>query len=130
MRPIHTLIDTKYLTKAQFITSLTTSVRSRLSSELREYCWVVDIIGNSLVIVTDSPEHATVLRYQQHELLKQINEEFTSTLSIPVRRTKIKVDYKLAQFSIQPKSSINSNRENREVGIKNCTKILSILNKP
>lgn len=129
MRPIHTLIDTKYLTKARYITSLTTSVRSRLSSELREFCWVVDIIGNCLVVVTDRSEHATVLRYQQHELLKQINEEFTSTLAVPVRRIKIKVDYKLAQFRAQSKKTTTARRDNRETAIKNCTEILRLLNK-
>ena len=127
MRPIHTLIDTKYLTKARYITSLTTSVRSRLSPELRDHCWVVDIIDNSLIVVTDQPERATVLRYQQHELLKQINEEFTSSLSVPVRRIKIKIDYKLAQFSTTPTSPANANRSNREAGIKNCSDILRFL---
>ena len=130
MRPIHTLIDTKFLTKARYITSLTTSVRSRLSPELRDFCWVVDIIDNCLVVVTDRSEHATVLRYQQHELLKQINEEFTSSLKVPVRRIKIKVDYKLAQLSA-PSKKINSiNPESRKIGIKNCGAILELLNKP
>lgn len=129
MRPIHTLIDTKYLTKARYITSLTTSVRSRLSSELRDFCWVVDIIGNCLVVVTDRSEHATVLRYQQHELLKQINEEFTSSLAVPVRRIKIKVDYKLAQFRAQSKNTTTIRRSNRETAIKNCSEILRLLNK-
>ena len=130
MRPIHTLIDTKYLTKARYITSLTTSVRSRLSPELRDFCWVVDIIGNCLVVVTDRPEHATVLRYQQHELLKQINEEFTSSLSVPVRRIKIKVDYKLTQYSAQPNKINAMSEETRKSGIKNCNAILDLLNKP
>ena len=129
MRPIHTLIDTKYLTKARYITTLTTSVRSRLSPELRDFCWVVDIIGNCLVVVTDRSEHATVLRYQQHELLKQINEEFTSSLSVPVRRIKIKVDYKLTQLSTQSKKINSMNQQSRDTGIKNCHSILELLNK-
>ena len=130
MRPIHTLIDTKYLTKARYITTLTNSIRSRLSPELRDFCWVVDIIGNCLVVVTDRSEHATVLRYQQHELLKQINEEFTSSLSVPVRRIKIKVDYQLTQLSTQSKKFTSMNQESRNTGVKNCHAILELLNKP
>ncbi len=130
MRPIHTLIDTKFLTKARYITNLTSSVRSRLSPELRDFCWVVDIIGNCLVVVTDRPEHATVLRYQQHELLKQINEEFTSSLSVPVRRIKIKVDYQLTQLAAQSRKLNSRHPESRQTGIKNCHAILERLNKP
>lgn len=129
MRPIHTLIDTKFLTKARYITNLTHSVRSRLSPELRDFCWVVDIIGNCLIIVTDRPEHATVLRYQQHELLKQINEEFTSSLSVPVRRIKIKVDYQLTRLSAQSKKMNAIPPESRQAGIKNCHALLELLNK-
>ena len=128
MRPIHTLIDTKFLTKARYITTLTNSVRSRLSPELREYCWVVDIIGNCLIVVTDRPEHATILRYQQHELLKQINEEFTSSLSVPVRRIKVKVDYKLAQFSKRTKNFNSAHRKTREAGMEQCAQLLRFLN--
>ena len=129
MRPIHSLIDTKFLTKARYITALTTSVRSRLSPELREFCWVVDIIGNCLVIVTDRPEHATVLRYQQHEVVKQINEEFTSSLSVPVRRIKIKVDYKLAGIAAYTKTSACAERVTRKSSLQHCAKLLQMLEK-
>lgn len=130
MRPIQTLIDTKYLTKAQYTESLTSSVRSRLSPELREYCWVADIIGNCLILVTDRAERATVLRYQQHELVKQINEEFTLSLSCPIKRAKIKVDYKLACLpkrvhSITAPTDPKKNKTNR----LNCANLLHLLNK-
>ena len=99
MRPIHSLIEENLLNRAQNVQLLTTSLHSRLSSELRRHCWVIDIIGNTLVLITDSAERATTLRYQQHELIKQINEEFRQSIKTPVRRLKIKVDYNLAKFS-------------------------------
>jgi len=99
MRPIHSLIDSKLLNRTQNIQFLTNSLHSRLSSELRQHCWVIDIIGNTLVIITDNAERATIIRYQQHELLKQINEEFAGDLEVPVRRMKVKVDCKLSTLS-------------------------------
>ncbi len=99
MRPILSLIDSKILTRAQNIQSLTTSLHSRLPSNLRQHCWVVDITDQTLVILTNNAERATILRYQQHELLKQINEEFGQTMTKPVRRVKVKVDYHLSKLS-------------------------------
>ena len=128
MRPIRSLIDTKYLTKARFTDTLTASIRSRLSTELRHHCWVADITGNCLIVVTDRAEHATILRYQQHELVKQINEEFTSSLSMPVRRLKVKVDYKLANLTKQLNSSTKAGRRNRQTSRKNCAILLNLLN--
>ena len=129
MRPIQSLIDTKFLTKAQYIESLTTSVRSRLSPELRDYCWVADIIGNCLILITDSAERATVLRYQQHELVKQINEEFTLSLACPVKRAKIKIDYKLALLPQQEYPPPSSDNEKNKINRINCANLLQILNK-
>ncbi len=99
MRPMHSLIDAKLLNRTQSIQSLTNSLHSRLSSELQQHCWVIDIIGNQLVIITDNAERATIIRYQQHELLKQINEEFTRSLEVPVRRLKVKVDSHLTMLT-------------------------------
>ena len=96
MRPIHSLISSNFHDRAKNIQSLTASIHSRLSLNLREHCWVTGINGNNLLIITDKAERATTLRYQQHELLKQVNEEFSSTLETPLRRLKVKVDYSLS----------------------------------
>jgi len=127
MRPIHSLIEEKIYTRAQNIQSLSLSVRSRLSSDLKQHCWVVEVIDNTLILVTDSAERATILRYQQHELLKQINEDFSRTLARPVRRIKIKVDYKLDRLNTV-KTTIRL-RTKEEIGTaKNyCNQMLNLL---
>lgn len=127
MRPIRTLIDTKYLTKARFIDSATASIRSRISSDMRANCWVADITGNCLIIVTDRAEHATLLRYQQHELVKQINEEFTSSLITPVKRLKVKVDYRLANLTEQRPAENKTGLRKNNNGRKHCANLLDLL---
>ena len=129
MRPIHSLIEAKLLNRTQNIQSLTSSLHSRLSFELRQHCWAIDVIGNTLVLVTDNAERASILRYQQHELVKQINEEFGRSLSTPIRRIKVKVDYnltKLASNSQQPPA--RNYKEAAQAKIY-CQQMLGILDK-
>jgi hypothetical protein len=127
MRPIHSLIDTKLLSRTQNIQFLTASLHSRLSSELRQHCWVIDVIGNILVIITDNAERATILRYQQHELLKQINEEFADSLDVPVRRMRVKVDCNLSTLN-NPVTSPDNRTKSELASAKNhCRQMLSYL---
>jgi hypothetical protein len=127
MRPIHSLIDAKLLSRTQNIQSLTNSLHSRLSLALRQHCWVIDVIGNTLIIITDNAERATTIRYQQHDLLKQINEEFTGSLEVPVRRMRVKVDHNLSTLN-NPVNSPNKRSEPELSKAKNhCRQMLSYL---
>lgn len=127
MRPIHSLIDPKIVNRTQNIQALTTSLRSRLPSNLQEHCWVVDIIGNTLVLVTRNAETASILRYQQHELIKQINEEFKQSLATTLRRVKIKVDYNIDKLSSAKKAPNVRSNEAVRCAKQNCKNILQIL---
>lgn len=130
MRPIHSLIEAKLIARAQNIQSLTRSLHSRLSLELQRHCWVVDIIGNTLVIITDSAERATILRYQQHELLKQINEEFGHGLATQIRRLKIKVDYNLAKIPNESSQEKPRNEQDILTAKRHCKQMISLLTEP
>ena len=66
-------------------------MHSRLPSNYHQHCWLMDISNNVALVAVDSADIATALRYQQHELLKQINEEFKCDLNTPLKRIKIKV---------------------------------------
>jgi hypothetical protein len=66
---------------------LTLSLRSRLPDPGAQHCWVGGIHDHTLVIVTDSANWAVPIRYQQFELLKQINSEFQQNL----KRLRIRV---------------------------------------
>ena len=127
MRPIHSLIDVKLLNRTQIIQSLTTSLHSRLSTELRQHCWVVNIIDNTLVVITDNAERATTIRYQQHELLKQINEEFAGSLDVPVRRMKVKVDCNLTKLTQATDVSDSRTQLELSTAKKHCRQMLSYL---
>ncbi len=127
MRPIHSLIDSKLLNRTQIVQSLTNSLHSRLSSELRQHCWVIDIIGNTLVLITDNADRATTLRYQQHELLKQVNEEFSGSLDIPVRRMKVKIDSHLSTLSHTAHSSDCRTASELSNAKNHCRQMLSYL---
>lgn len=127
MRPIHSLIDENLLNRAQNIQSLTSSLHSRLSTELRQHCWIVNVIGNTLVLITDSAERATILRYQQHELLKQLNEEFSRSLEIPIRRLKIKIDYNLNKLTASKASGCKRHPADIDRARRHCQQLLKSL---
>ena len=130
MHPIHSLIDAKMLDRTQNIRSLTTSIHSRLSAELHQHCWVVDIIGNNLIMMTDKAERATTLRYQQHELLKQINEEFASSLVVPVRRLKVKVDHSLSTLASSSHKKLHRSESEISTAKAHCQQMLDYLENP
>ncbi len=91
MKPVKTLIKPELIHKARFHHQLTISARSRLPAPLAAHFWVGGYSGRTLIVVTDSSHWATPIRYQQHELLKQINEEFGAQLKETLIRLKIKV---------------------------------------
>jgi hypothetical protein len=109
---------------------LTNSLHSRLSLALRQHCWVIDVIGNTLVIITDNAERATTIRYQQHELLKQINEEFTGSLDVPVRRMRVKVDCNLSTLTNPVNPSHNRSESDLSNAKNHCRQMLSCLKEP
>ena len=129
MHPIHTLIDKKYLQRAKNIQSLTTSIHSRLPSKLHRHCWLVSLDNNALNIVTDSPERAATIRYQQHEIVKQVNEEFAATLSTPIKKLKIKIDLNLAKISDLNEKSTQIHHPDRENAKNYCNKMMELLKK-
>lgn len=130
MRPIRSLISTKFVDRTKIIQFLTTSIHSRLPLDLRQHCWVVDIIGNNLLIITDKAERATTLRYQQHELLKQVNEEFSTNLAAPVRRLKVKVDHNLSTLAKREPIQCDRPESVKENAKNHCCQMLDFLNKP
>lgn len=129
MRPIHSLIQSKILNRTKNIQSLSSSIHSRLSADLRKHCWVVDVIGTNLIMMTDNPERATIIRYQQHELLKQINEEYANILETPVRRLKVKVDYSLGAIGASSKMDCQRDNADKKMAKSYCREMLKLLTK-
>jgi predicted nucleic acid-binding Zn ribbon protein len=56
------------------------SLKFSLPEPLRSHCWPSGIHGNQLTLVTDSSTWATQLRYQQQQILKQINSDLGLSL--------------------------------------------------
>ena len=125
MRTINSFIEPSILKKTQEIQLLSRSIHSRLPSKFHAHCWLIDIKDHLALIVADSADIATALRYQQHELLKQINEEFAAQLITPIKRVKIKV--------ITPQHTSSHAQKplhtpNHELSKRYCRHILDTLN--
>lgn len=59
--------------------------------ELAHRCWVAGIENRTLTIIADNPDLASLIRFQQHEVLKQINQELDLSVKEYLRRIKIKI---------------------------------------
>ena len=126
MRAINSLIEHRIIEKSKDIQLLSKSIHSRLPSKFHNHCWLIDIKENLALIAADSADIATALRYQQHELLKQVNEEFSALLNTPLRRIKIKVI--APDYTTQPHSD-QSQLQTRDLELSRqyCRQILDLL---
>jgi hypothetical protein len=61
--------------RVQELRTLDHCLKFLLPEPLRFHCWPAGISGNQLTLVTDSSTWATQLRYQQQQILKQINSD-------------------------------------------------------
>jgi hypothetical protein len=61
--------------RVQQLQLLDQNLKFYLPEPLKSHCWPAGITGNQLNLVTDSSTWATQLRYQQQQILKQINTD-------------------------------------------------------
>ena len=77
--------------KAKLLHRLTMSIRMQLPEDLASHCWVAAIDNRTLTIVTDDPSRASVIRFQQREILKQLNQELSLTVKEYLNQIKVKI---------------------------------------
>lgn len=77
--------------KAKLLHRLTLSIRMQLPGDLANHCWVAGIDNRTLTIVTDDPSRASVIRFQQREILKQLNQELSLTVKEYLNQIKVKI---------------------------------------
>lgn len=63
------------LRKAQQLKILQDRVAACLTPPLREHCWVADVKGDTLILMTDSAAWATRLNYMVNDLLYVLKTE-------------------------------------------------------
>jgi hypothetical protein len=91
MRALKSFLDGGLLRQARLLEAMTGSLRLQLSGEVARHCWVGGIRDRMLTVVTDTASFATLVHYQQHEILKRINSDFRLELPAPLTRLKARV---------------------------------------
>lgn len=77
----------QWLDRVREIRHLDHSLKFLLPEPLRDHCWPAGISGRQLTLVTDSSTWATQLRYQQQQILKQIN----SDLGLKLNKLRVRI---------------------------------------
>lgn len=91
MQKLSSYLDTGLQDKTSLLHRLTLSIRMQLPANLANHCWVANIENRTLTIITDDPSQATLIRFQQLEILKQLNQELGLTVREYLNRLKIKI---------------------------------------
>lgn len=91
MQKLSSYISTNLQNKAKFLHRLTLCIRMHLPSELANHCWVASINDRTLTVVTNDPSRASLIRFQQREILKQMNQELDLTVKEYLNRIKIRI---------------------------------------
>ena len=81
------LLSKQARARMQQIRSLQHSLDSLLPPALRPHCQAAGIDGNELVLVVDGGAAATQLRYQQQQIIKQVNAD----LGLTLRRMRLRI---------------------------------------
>ena len=91
MQKVSSYIGSNLHKKAKLLHRLTLSIRMQLPADLAKHCWVASIENRTLTIITDDPNRASLVRFQQHEILKQLNQELSLTVKEYLNRIKIRI---------------------------------------
>lgn len=135
MQKISSYIGADLRNKAKVLHRLTLSLRMQLPADLAGHCWVASFEDRTLIICTDDPSRASLIRLQQHEILKQLNQELNPTVNEYLNRIKIKIirvasgtDHptKANNLSHQSAQVLNECANNiRDIGVKNALRNLA-----
>ncbi len=90
MRKLSSYINKDLQHQAKYLHRLTLSLRMHLPEDLANHCWVANVENRILTIVTDDPSRASALRFQQLEILKQLNSEL-STVNEYLNQIKVSI---------------------------------------
>jgi hypothetical protein len=102
IQPLERFIDSRLLKRLRLLEALTCAIRPLLPAAGAEHCWVVDVRERTLVVLTDSANWAVSIRYQQRELLKQVNDQFRLELACALERVKIRVSHRSDRLDSGP----------------------------
>ncbi len=91
MQKFSSYISADLQKKAKLLHRLTLSVRMQLPEDLARHCWVAGIDNRTLTIITDDPNRASIIRFQQREILKQLNQELSLTVKEYLNQIKVKI---------------------------------------
>ena len=91
MQKLSSYISADLQNKAKLLHRLTLSIRMQLPEDLAKHCWVAGIDNRTLTIITNDPNRASIIRFQQREILKQLNQELSLTVKEYLNQIKVKI---------------------------------------
>ena len=84
-------LSSDLIERAHYYNQLTKVIRSLLPENIASGCWVSALKDNQITILVDQSAKVSIIRYQQHEILKKLNTEYADTLEVTLKKVRYKV---------------------------------------
>jgi hypothetical protein len=91
MQTLKSFLDHRLVRQARLFEAMTERLRIHLPAEVAPHCWVGGVRDRILIVVSDSASFSMLVHYQQHEILKQVNSDFSLELPAPLTKLKTKI---------------------------------------
>jgi len=132
MQKFSSYISVDLLKKAKLLHRLTLSIRMQLPEDLARHCWVASIDNRTLTVVTDDPNRASIIRFQQREILKQLNQELSLTVKEYLNQIKVKIGIHVSGMESPTETQFLSNQSAKLISkcaenIEDDPKIIDII---
>ena len=115
MQKFSSYISVDLQKKAKLLHRLTLSIRMQLPEDLASHCWVAGIDNRTLTIVTDDPNRASIIRFQQREILKQLNQELSLTVKEYLNQIKVKIGNVISGANHPTKAEVLSSNSAKHI---------------
>ena len=91
MKKLGSFVNPTLWRRAHLLEHMTASARGRLPRHLARHCWVGGYDAACVILVTDDSTFTTPINYHQHEIVKQLNEDFGRELGRRFKKAKVRV---------------------------------------
>jgi len=91
MEKLFNHLDTDLVSLLRLQLEISRSLREQLTEDIGAECWCSLIDGAVMTVTVNDSNCASLIHYQQRELLKCINAEFKDRLNNPLRQIKVQI---------------------------------------
>ena len=84
-------LDERLVATLRLQLDISHTLRAQLAEDVTAECWCSHVCEDTMTVTVTDGNFASLIHYQQRELLKRINADFKDQLECPLRQIKVQV---------------------------------------